>query len=1157
VVVTAQDKALAVLCVERGLLDDAAIDRARLAHAEALESGGAPPLGQLLVQGGFLNPRLASDLLRELALSAYKCNKCSRTWTYEDLAKLGRYRCDTCGERLIRLLRSPTGRPSSTSRPQMVEATKTEAGPGRIARGSSMMRVGSDAIPSPVMQAAPSALRTTPGLNGDGVLQPGMQIGPYQIMNELGRGAMGVVYLARRPGLERLFAVKLLLGGLLADQEAVERFRREAALASRIQHPSIVSVCDVGVVNGLHYYVMDYCAGRTLKAVFQEKKRYPWEEAVKLVLEISRGVAAAHALGIVHRDVKPANVIMDGKTGSPKIMDFGLARDSASSEVGMTRTGDIVGTPSYSAPEQLTGKKDVDARIDVYALGVILYELISGVRPHVADTVAHLAAMVLTEQAKPLRERVPEVPVTLEAIVSKATAKRADDRYRTAKELADDLERLIMGQPVTARAEGALARFWRRRKRVVAGTLVSGAVIVVVFATLLARRLHDAEAQARKDLALLERNALGRAVVAEIGSAYGTLLASSPGSVAPEIELSWAAFAARRQLPDVSVEHARPYLGLPPPQGLEAKRLVADGLCRLGKDTEAAALVDELQHGSDPVLQDWARLRRFLGRREALPADVKDARDRVLGGKDPCSFVLAAEVAALDDDPNTEGKALTRALELTQDDVRALILQAALQRSGKTIVEVRDKDKDALARADLDAVMRIGSPEIGRAPLVAYVRGVSELAEFRLSEAIADLDVALSGGVATPELFAFRGWFEDEAGRAARKRADGLLKDRAAAFRPGLADEAQLLACLTPAAERRLQALAIGAVAPSRAPLSEAILASARGEPFEKVKDLFDRVSQVAGSDPVVLRERARFLLSRGRLPEVARLVGDYSGTDPELLLVDMEAMRRRGRYEDAYDLALRVKTLDPEGKCGLLAASYMALIDGDPQTAVARAGEAMKKAPDDGWARAAHADLLSDETAALDEARAALALQGKLDLETFVVYVKAKLATMPMPGRGRRGGWRGDRGPGGGEEMRQRFAQMRDVVDGIVRDSPSTDHFLFRARISREEDQQQFLEAATKADPGSPLVEEAFGYGALTDMNGNDLMSFFQGGELHLPGLPTARQHFTAAREIDPRWWMTHMPSFPIPNEYRSAALPILHKLIQPIETEFARNRR
>src|SRR5205823_2236970 len=138
----------------------------------------------------------------------------------------------------------------------------------------------------------------------------------------------------------------------------------------------------------------------------------------------------AHVLNVVHRDVKPANIILEEKTGNPRITDFGLARDARTDETGMTRTGDVLGTPSYMAPEQLTASRDVDARADVYSLGVVLYELLSKERPFKADTVAHLAALVLTEEPRPLRSVVPSVPASLSAVVGKALAKAPADRYR-------------------------------------------------------------------------------------------------------------------------------------------------------------------------------------------------------------------------------------------------------------------------------------------------------------------------------------------------------------------------------------------------------------------------------------------------------------------------------------------------------------------------------------------------------------------------------------------------------------------------------------------------------------------------------------------------------------------------------------------------------
>ncbi len=295
-------------------------------------------------------------------------------------------------------------------------------------------------------------------------------------------------------------------------------------------------------------------------------------------------------------------------------------------------------------------------------------------------------------------------------------------------------------------------------------------------------------------------------------------------------------------------------------------------------------------------------------------------------------------------------------------------------------------------------------------------------------------------------------------------------------------------------------------------------------------------------------------------MPEAVRIVSEERGTkDPELLLVGMEAQRRRGRYEDACDVAQEIRTLDATGKCGHLAASYMAQMEGDQAGAQEHAEDAVTCAPEDGWARAAHVECLrlrDAPKALLDEGRAALGLQGCLDMEVLVSYVKTRM--MLMPSSRRSSSARGARVERATDGLRLRATELRTMTELIVREAPSTDHHLLRtSAASVAEDQASMLDAARRADPGSPLVEDALGYSALSDTSGTDLTSGLAGGELRLPGMGAARSHFQAAREIDPRWWMSRSPDFPVPAEYRATATPLLEKSLVPLRTEFARIRR
>ncbi|MCO5172095.1 MAG: serine/threonine protein kinase [Planctomycetes bacterium] len=265
-------------------------------------------------------------------------------------------------------------------------------------------------------------------------------IGGYEVVAELGRGAFGVVYEVRRPGLERAFALKVLLRAG-EDPELLARFRLEAQVASKLHHPGVVGVFDAGQHGELPFLVMELCHGQTLRDRLRRGPLAP-VDAARLVAEVARAVAFAHGHGVLHRDLKPANIIIDASTGRPRVTDFGLARDRSLAR-SMTRTGDVVGTPAYAAPEQLRGERGLDARVDVYALGVVLYECLTGERPFVGADVVSLAEQVLHGPLRPPRALTPGVPGALEEACLRALARERFQRTPTASALADELEAAV------------------------------------------------------------------------------------------------------------------------------------------------------------------------------------------------------------------------------------------------------------------------------------------------------------------------------------------------------------------------------------------------------------------------------------------------------------------------------------------------------------------------------------------------------------------------------------------------------------------------------------------------------------------------------------------------------------------------------------------
>jgi len=346
--------------------------------------------------------------------------------------------------------------------------------------------------------------------------------GDYELLEEIGRGGMGVVYKARQQSLHRIVALKVLRINGRDDANLHTRFRSEALAVARLQHPNIVQIFEVGEHQGYSYFSLELVEGGNL-AQRTRGKQLPEEDAARLILPLARAMHYAHQRGVIHRDLKPANVLL-AADGTPKITDFGLAK-LARTNRRLTRMGDIIGTPAYMAPEQARGNIEaVGASADVYSLGAILYELLTAQPPFVADSAIATLLLVGTATPKEAVELRPGLSPDLNAICMKCLKKEPAERYATAEALANDLEHLLAGKAVAARPLGPVTKLarWTKRARRRAVAIAAAAVMIgllVAGGLLYIHRLErDRDAAMReRESALSERDAaIDRAEVAEV-----------------------------------------------------------------------------------------------------------------------------------------------------------------------------------------------------------------------------------------------------------------------------------------------------------------------------------------------------------------------------------------------------------------------------------------------------------------------------------------------------------------------------------------------------------------------------------------------------------------------------------------------------------------
>ena len=628
----------------------------------------------------------------------------------------------------------------------------------------------------------PPAESSGPALDSDAPVLP-RRFADYVLEEEIARGAMGVVYRARQVGLERTVALKMILAGRLASERDVKRFLAEAQAASRLQHRRIVPVHEVGVREGRHYFSMDYIEGRSLAELVSAGPVEP-SDAARITSQVAEALQYAHEQGVVHRDVKPSNVLL-GADGMPWVTDFGLAK-ALGEESGMTATGEAVGTPNYMSPEQAEGEGEVGAASDVYGLGAVLYALLSGRPPFLSPTVLGTLRMVREREPIPLRVLEPAVPKDLETIVHKCLQKAPERRYASASELALDLERWIGGQPIVARPVGRLERaaLWARRHPTVAAltaALILSALVGATAVTWQWRKAVDAlavkeEAQRQRTGAQLD--ALDKARPEEF-----SVIVRQLQPLSPEV-----AALLRATARDPGTRGLRARLALLPiaPEMLQG---VADRLLDPDLERSELALAIRLLRAARGVLppEAWRALVSELERGLEGPASEGDRRFPAavaLTALDPVSSAETGRSRALAEGLASENPILLAVLREVLDPMPRPVLESL----GTIFLEEPPGERQQAAvilaecgvgHPDLLSRLLTRADDLQYSSLLILLEAVRETGA---EEWIAGMREELASEVEpAPEVLGERPWPDPgEDVRAAVEDAGGFMTDRLA-----------------------------------------------------------------------------------------------------------------------------------------------------------------------------------------------------------------------------------------------------------------------------------------------------------------------------------------------------------------------------------------
>ena len=466
------------ILVERGLATEDQLERCLGIQMSRAKKGDFVRLGAILVEEGILTPPQVAEILQQQAITVLVCEACGAQYNVRRYSPVKQYECRRCHAALVPL---KGGRLVNVAVQDAVEEARSPHGTKLAAPTLLEPEGGTVRIPTDV--------------TGTGKIRQKRSLGRYEILGEIARGGMGVIYKARQLDLERVVALKTLRAEEAKRDDAMERFRREAQAVAQLRHPNVVAVHDVGVFEDIPYFTMEFIEGlpldrRVLRGPLDGK------EAFTILAPIADALHYCHGEGVVHRDLKPANIIVDAH-GAPFLVDFGIARRKNERGRELDSKDELLGSIPYMAPEYVDGGA-YDELCDVYSFGVVVYEVLSGHEqfPYYDRSTTRLLQKIAEGPPVDIRERLPDIDEDLACIVMKAIARDRKDRYATAAAFAADMRAFTRGDPVNANPLSQVERRWRTIKKQAPPALA----IVLAVTTVLCAAAALAQSRARHEL---------------------------------------------------------------------------------------------------------------------------------------------------------------------------------------------------------------------------------------------------------------------------------------------------------------------------------------------------------------------------------------------------------------------------------------------------------------------------------------------------------------------------------------------------------------------------------------------------------------------------------------------------------------------------------